>query len=227
MNTTTPANRYTSESDLVTDIIDGTGYVADVAIPASFQMEISRCDVTRAKVAAYVSTMLNVATREDKDDLLKTYKAGLFTLTEVTVLLELRAWLAAKEENELTWWKLNVSLSSNVEEAYFSARVRTRSLGADDVSDSIHHAMLKQGLKAAGRIVPRNDDTEEFYMDMVLYYMNAATYGFVDEENETPGQAEAAKRMTAFETKFNKVIRKAIRSSGYRGEDIRKVVLEA
>ena len=107
------------------------------------------------------------------------------------------------EANEDLYWKLNVSLSSNVEEAYFS------SLGADDLPV----AMIEKALKAASNICPRNSDTEEFHFDMCLYYLNAATYGFVDAENETPAQVEAANRMTAFETKFNKVVRKAFRAA--------------
>ena len=108
------------------------------------------------------------------------------------------------KQDEYVVWKLNVSLSSDVEEAYY------KSLGSDDV----HLAMLEKGLKAAARIIPvRNADTEEFYMDMVLYYLNAATYGFVDEENETTAQAEAAVRMTEFEQKFNRVIRKVVRAA--------------
>lgn len=107
------------------------------------------------------------------------------------------------EQDKYVVWQLNVRLSNDVEEAYFS------SLGADDLPV----AMIEKALKAASNICPRNSDTEEFHFDMCLYYLNAATYGFVDEENETTAQAEAAVRMTEFETKFNKVIRKVVRAA--------------
>jgi hypothetical protein len=192
---------FSIDSDLVTDIIDGTGYVADVAIPASFQAEVSRKVTNGMVVAEYVKAMLNVASKNSKNAILDTYKAGLFNETEVAVILDVQEWLAAKEENELVWWKLNVALRSDVEEAFYATL-------SDNSPNDRSVTMLERGMEAASRIVVRNDDTEDFYSDMCCYYLNAQTYGFHDG-----GSQAHFDRMVAFEAKFNRIIRKVVRAA--------------
>ena len=110
-----------------------------------------------------------------------------------------------QQDNEYVWWQLNVALVNNVEEAYFT------SLGAEDLSV----VMVEKAIKAAKRICPRNADTEDFYFDMCLYYLNATTYFRLigGEEQQTPARAKAAENMMAFEEKFNRIIRKAVRAA--------------